>query len=258
MPMVRTEGGFTLVELLIAMSITVMIAAVSYQFLDSAIDARERGDQLMQEIEQIERFWQLLNGDIEHIANRPLPMPATGVDPLQSVLGDTDERVVMLAVPHNAFSLEALSGRQGAMIWFSRHAWHNPLASPRSELQRVLYRLSLDGTLYRDSWQESNQALGTPPMQSMPLLQAVEQVSWRFLPVGGSIQRSSIDDAGWITGWPGDAGVSVSDGAGENEILQRQRRLPAAIEVSLRVSGVGEVRRVFVLPMAFSAGGEST
>ncbi|MAY56853.1 MAG: type II secretion system protein GspJ [Gammaproteobacteria bacterium] len=252
MSMVRTEGGFTLVELLIAMSITVMIAAVSYQFLDSAIEARERGDQLMQEIEQIERFWQLLNGDIEHIANRPLPMPATGVDPLQSVLGDTDERVVMLAVPHNAFSLEALSGRQGAMIWFSRHAWHNPMASPRSELQRVLYRLSPDGTLYRDSWQESNQALGTPPMQSMPLLQAVEQVSWRFLPVGVTTQGSSIDDAGWISGWP------LAAAAGDNEILQRQRRLPAAIEVSLRVSGLGEVRRVFVLPMAFSAGGAST
>ncbi len=251
--MVRTERGFTLVELLIAMSITVMIAAVSYQFLDSAIEARERGDQLMQEIEQIERFWQLLNGDIEHIANRPLPMPATGVDPLQSVLGDTDERVVMLAVPHNAFSLEALSGRQGAMIWFSRHAWHNSLASPRSELQRVLYRLSPDGTLYRDSWQESNQALGTPPMQSMPLLQAVEQVSWRFLPVGGTTQGSSIDDAGWISGWP-----LASAAAGENEILKRQRRLPAAIEVSLQVSGLGEVRRVFVLPMAFSAGGTST
>ncbi|HBX37084.1 MAG TPA: hypothetical protein DEG76_07290 [Pseudohongiella sp.] len=113
--------------------------------------------------------------------------------------------------------------------------------------------MSPDGTLYRDSWQESNQALGTPPMQSMPLLQAVEQVSWRFLPVGGTTQGSSIDDAGWISGWP-----LASAAAGENEILKRQRRLPAAIEVSLQVSGLGEVRRVFVLPMAFSAGGTST
>lgn len=231
--------GFTLIELMIAMALTVMIGAVSYRFLDGAISASEQGSTMMDHLNSVERVWSLITADLEHIAARPLPTPAIGPDPLQNAFGAQGQRPALLAEFGPGFSLAQMSGREGAMLWFARHGWINPLQQRRANLQRVMYRID-DGTLRREYWAERNQPLDEPPTGSLPLLDNVQNVRLRYLPAG-----TAPIEGQWLLTWPpenrsADEQVSLSG--------LRPGLLPVAIEISFTTDYLGDVRRVLVLP----------
>jgi type II secretion system protein J len=150
-----TTRGFTLIELLIAMSLTVLIGGISYQFIDASLRAQTQGDAALSSLTAIEQTWQLMASDLHSSIDRPVVTPAVGAD-LLSVLdtGGTGEarRPSMMSAQLGNLSLADLLGRDGALLWFTRHGWVNPLGQPRSELQRVLYRLDNNGNLFRDYW----------------------------------------------------------------------------------------------------------
>ena len=77
---------------------------------------------------------------------------------------------------------------------FTRSGWHNPNAHPRSNLQRVNYRME-DEALWRDSYPVLDRAGDTEP-QSVKLLDGVEYMELAFL---GS--RASADSRGIVATW---------------------------------------------------------
>ncbi len=248
----NSQRGFTLIELLIAMALTALIGAMSYRFLDTALAVSEQGTDVLGQINEIERVWLLLASDLQQASPRSAARPAIGVDALATTDVLANGRPAMLSQAGGGIFLPSVLQRPGAQLWFVRAGWSNPLQQQRSELQRVAYRV-VDGALYRDYWPERNQNLAETPAGSLRLLQDVESLSFRFLPVG----RFPDEDA-WSREWPpmpgagGSAGTSagngaVSPGADRHAVDELAARLPAAVEVQLQSSQLGIISRVFLL-----------
>ena len=243
--------GFTLIELLIAMSLTVLIGGISYQFIDASLRAQTQGDAALSSLTAIEQTWQLMASDLHSSIDRPVMTPAVGAD-LLSVLdtGGTGEarRPSMMSAQLGNLSLADLLGRDGALLWFTRHGWVNPLGQPRSELQRVLYRLDNNGNLFRDYWPERNQQMSSMPQASLLLLENVQAISISFLP-----SRQTPDDSAWLPYWPlpsaqlPTVGQGVGQGADQGADQALNRFMPAAIRVLLQTPELGQVERIFLL-----------
>lgn len=223
----RCVSGFTLIELLIAMSLTVLIGAVSYRFLDGAINAGDSAAQRLQELNQMERLWTLLSADFGQAAARDLPSPAVGVDRLQGVFGPDSTAPALLSASGDGFFLSELTGRPDAELWLVRHGWTNPLQLPRSELQRVLYRLDSDGVVYRDYWQERNQSLASVPTGTVKIADDIESLTFRFL-----TPASEQLDAAWYPVWPPAPQIGG---------------LPRAVEITVESEAFGRIQRILTL-----------
>ena len=116
-----------------------------------------------------------------------------------------------------------LSGE--SVFALTRAGWANPAADvmpPRSSLQRVAWALE-DDKLVRSYWYHLDPVDETPSRRRQ-LLDRVESLSLRFLD----------EDGDWAEGWP----PPDTETPG----------LPAAIEMTLALEDLGEVRRVFALP----------
>ena len=112
-----------------------------------------------------------------------------------------------------------------AFLELTRAGWDNPaedVSPPRSDLQRVAW--SLEGTeLYRAYWYHLD-STDEAPNRRRRLLDRVEEVRLRFLDASGDWQES----------WPP---PDLEDPGP-----------PRAIEVTLVLEDLGDVRRVFALP----------
>lgn len=248
-PKPQKACGFTLIELLIAMSLTVLIGVISYRFLDASIRAQEQGDAAQQSLTALEQTWQLLASDLQHSIDRPVVTPATGADSLSGIGHTRDgelRRPSLMSAQFFDASLAQLLSQDGALLWFSRQGWVNPLAQQRSEIQRILYRLDDNGNLYRDYWPERNQALSAAPESSLLLLENVRSVQLGFLAAG-----QYPDDSAWVSQWPPAAGFPDQANPGGELNRLPERFLPSAVRISVefneQVVNGAAVERVLLL-----------
>ena len=125
------------------------------------------------------------------------------------------------------------------LLSFTRTGWHNPNDHPRSNLQRINYRLE-DGGLWRDSYAVLDRAADTEPQTGL-LLDEVDDLQLTFLPVLEALQvqtgGTTIDTANWSENWVADSSEPGQDLAP-----------PVAIEMMLQLEDWGEVRRIYALP----------
>jgi general secretion pathway protein J len=116
----RCQGGFTLMEVIVAIAIFALIGVASYRVLSSVTDADGRLELGAGQLRAFNRTIWLLQQDLEQLAQRPirdaggLSQPALRVD--------------------NGAELPLQLTRAGRA---------NPLELPRSNLQRVAWRLDL-------------------------------------------------------------------------------------------------------------------
>lgn len=113
-----TQGGFTLLEVLIATAITVLIGVSAVQLLSSIANASQASEETAAELAELQRFNQILSRDIEQYIQRDIRDEFGDVQPSLSTTGE--------------FPIE-----------FTRAGWRNsPIAEDaRSTLQRVAYQL---------------------------------------------------------------------------------------------------------------------
>ena len=161
----RRAGGFTLLELLIALAIFGLLSVMSYSGLKSVLDQHAGTDEAADRLGELQKIYLVMQRDIEQIVPRPV----------RSEYGDP---------------LPALEG--GEVLQFTRGGWSNPLQRPRSSLQRVGYAFQ-DNELVRYTWQVLDRAQDSLPLQQ-PLTGAVSNMSVRYL---------STEDA-WHANWPPD------------------------------------------------------
>jgi len=225
----RKNNGFTLVEVLVAIAITVIVATLAYGSFDSATRAAASSEAVLQEINGVETVWQVLNADLNHVIDRNLPQAAAGVTSGQqtpSFMGGDNQNSTSNFV-------------QGQYILrFSRDGWANALQQQRSDLQRIAYRWQ-DGQLWRDYWTERNQPLEDEPTGSRLLLENLQAIQIRFLP---NTAQNAINGP-WQIVWPAEQ-QNVNPASG----IQRKGRLPLALEVTLTIEELGDVQRIFSLP----------
>lgn len=160
------QGGFTLLEVLVAVAITALIGVGIWQVMSGVIKARTTVDSVSDRFEKLQRAMLLIERDIVQVVNRPI----------RGAYGDKQ------------FALTSLGDTY--FIQLTRQGWRNPLDDPRSELQRVAY--SLEGqTLHRWQWQVLDRAQDSKPVDQT-LLDNVISVKVRFMNQEGN----------WVDQWP--------------------------------------------------------
>lgn len=218
------QAGLTLLEMLIAMAISAIVAAMAYGFLSSARVAKESIDEALLTVSSLETVFQLLATDLHHVVDRELPAAAAG-------LGSVDPAPTFMGGEVSRGAANVLLGDY--VLRFVRDGWANPLQQQRSDLQRVGYRW-IDGELWRDYWPERNQPSDAAPAGTRLLIEDLEELRIRFLPA----TASELRDAAWLEHWPPE-GLDQSPGGSS---------LPLAVELTLTLEEVGDVQRIFSLP----------
>ena len=170
----KKPRGFTLLELLVAISIFAIISAMAYGGLARVLQDRDR-------LEVEHEFWRALSLTFARMEEDLSQARARSVRDLSgftlaALRGQpTDTRA--LAPPNIELT-------RGGVLTFD--------AGARSDMQRVAYRL-VEGSLQRLLWPVLDQAPQTKPLE-LPLMKNVESFQVRFYSPAGV----------WLDQWPAD------------------------------------------------------
>jgi general secretion pathway protein J len=150
------QSGFTLLEILIAVMITAIMASMAYTGLNSILDTSHHTQSRDERFTRIQLSMNYLVRDLRHVLGRSS----------RDSYGE----------PHP--SVETLDDGS-YLISFSRTGWSNPADKDRSHLQRVAYALE-NGDLVRYHWNHIDQGPGAEPYR-MVLLDQVDTLDFEFL-----------------------------------------------------------------------------
>src|SRR5690554_6298392 len=149
------EQGFTLLEVLIAITITSLIGVGTYQLFNSTMRTQAVMEEKGEKLERMQRAMAFISRDMQQLVPRPI----------RNGYGDQEF---------------ALTNRNSLyLLELTRLGWRNPMLAPRSELQRVIYEL-VDGKLYRSYYPVLDRAQETEAV-SQELLDEVEEITLQFL-----------------------------------------------------------------------------
>ncbi len=124
----RRVAGFTLLELLVAMSIFAIIGLGANQMLRTILQTHELAQAKIESLSAYTRALAVMQRDFNQLVYR-------------RVRDEYGEVLPALRLNSGPYPVE-----------FSRTGWNNPLGLPRSNLQRVAYELTDDGKLKRHFW----------------------------------------------------------------------------------------------------------
>lgn len=207
--------GFTLIEVLVAVTITAIIGVGAALTLQSGVKTKEAVEGRAEVLESMQKFQKTVASDLSQIVSRTV----------RNEFGD---------------SLYACTNlNELTLLEFSRTGWRDPktfLASlnpdssvkPRSNLQRIVYELEGDA-LYRYYWQVMDRAQDSEAVRQK-VLDQLAGVEIRFLDENNE----------WSDQWPSSSLLS-------NEDLDAMRILPKAIEMTVDHAIFGSIRRLHLL-----------
>lgn len=161
----RKQSGFTLFELLVAVTIFGIVSAMAYSGLMQVMNARDHVGKVEKRLAAIQITFLHIERDLQHVVARPI---RNGYGTIEGELvGDelADYRLIL-----------------------TRGGRHIPNRVAKSNLQRVGYLLE-DEILYRMSWPVLDQAQDTEPRKTQ-VLANVENVEVRFLTSKGEWENS--------------------------------------------------------------------
>lgn len=213
------DKGFTLLELLVAMSIFALLSIMAYAGLDTVLDTRRILEENMDRLSEVQKSVLFISRDIRQIVDRGI----------RDEYGDYQPAL-------SASSLNV--GLDTPIIEFTHSGYSNPLGAKRSHLQRIAYHLK-DNVLYRDSWQVLDRAQDSRPYKAR-LCSNVESVGFRYLDEKGE----------WHTQWPpvNNATGAQATGQPNGTATAGATRLPQAVEFRLKLSDWGTITRLLQLP----------
>jgi general secretion pathway protein J len=206
----RRAGGFTLVEVLVALAIFALIGLLSAQILTRIVDARARTEARGDRLLAVQRAVLRLERDLLQAVDRPV----------RDRFGDSEP---------------ALRAELPGVLTFTRDGWRNPLELPRSDLQRVQWRLGEEGTLERAFWTVLDRA-----EDSRPLVQAVLEGVDAF-----AVTVIDAEGAEWEAWPPTDPSAGFVPLPGEDP----ESTPPAvALRVAFEAAPWGRIERLLPLP----------
>ncbi|MES2604228.1 MAG: type II secretion system minor pseudopilin GspJ [Pseudomonadota bacterium] len=213
----RHADGFTLVELLLAVALSAVIAALAYAGINSGMQAALSLETEVHNLTELQRALSIIEEDLLQVRLRP-------------VMHGVDYREPALVSNNSADSL----------LEFTRGGFANPLQLPRSDLLRVRYVLR-GGSLWREHWSQLDRvdALQTP--QRVMLLSDVTGIELEFLAEQPGVipDLLSLQEAGgaWQRYWDS-----------EDPRTALTAPLPLAIRLTLTTTQYAQVQRVVELP----------
>jgi len=215
--------GFTLIEVLIAMTLTVVVATIAYSGLSAVLDSLDQTRQATNRTSELSKALRMISRDVNQSVNRSIRDELGFVE--GAMIGGDSYR---------------------GMLGLTRAGWMNMGSTPRSHLERVYYYLE-DDTLYRmrstaldRSYRLDPDNPAVPGDGAIPILQGVSQFEVVFLApslIASLPSRPSngeLDTSRWLRDW-GAEGTPNQD-------------LPVALAVRLTLVDLGDMERVYVFP----------
>jgi general secretion pathway protein J len=150
------QRGFTLLELLVALTVFAILSVIAYGGLRSLLYTQANVEAAMQRLTQVQMAFHFLARDIEEAVSRGI----------RDEYGQSKP-----ALYSGGFNQE--------LITLTRIGWDNPLEQPRSSLERLGYRLQED-RLLRMHWDTLDQGGPSEPRET-EILDRVKEVKLRFL-----------------------------------------------------------------------------
>jgi len=197
----RVPAGFTLLELLVALAIFSLLAVMSYGGLRTVLEQESVTTQEAGQLARLQKLYLIMQRDLEQVVPR-------------TVRDEYGE------------SQPALVGADTLQL--TRDGWSNPLAYPRSTLQRVGYVYETD-QLVRYSWVVLDRAQDSVPLRQ-PLSDEISAMQLRYLDKQNE----------WRTQWP-DPQAGLDTGKVSED-------LPRAVEVTLEHKRYGQLVWLFRMP----------
>ncbi|MDN5864280.1 MAG: type II secretion system minor pseudopilin GspJ [Gammaproteobacteria bacterium] len=155
-PHASRSRGFTLIEILVAVTILIILAVAAYGGLNALIKAREITQEHDRHFQQLQLAMATITRDLRQASTRPVRLTSG---------------VLVPAMMGGANNIPALA--------FTRAGRPNPLLLSRSGLQRVGYTVE-DGKLERISFDVLDRAIAPTP-QRQTLLDGVQAISLAFM-----------------------------------------------------------------------------
>ena len=221
----REQQGFTLIEVLIAMSLTVVVASIAYSGLSAVLDSLDQTRQAMNRTSELSKALRMISRDVNQSVNRSI----------RDELGFTEPAMI---------GGDSYRG----MLGLTRSGWMSMGSTPRSHLERVYYYLD-DNTLYRmrstvldRSYRLDPDNPTVPGDGAVAMLEGVTRFDVVFLSpelissLPSRPSDGSLDTSRWLRDW----GVEGTP----------NQELPVALEIRLTIDGLGDMERVYVLPQS--------
>lgn len=206
----RGSGGFTLLEMLVAMALLALLGLAAALTLNSGLRSQQVMGESIESLQRLQLTQQLLRRDLEQLVVR------------QGRNERGDVRTQVLVAPAGGDS-------QGLLLDFYKTGRRIlSRSSPGSGLERVRYRLR-DGQLIRESSPLIDTPVGTK-WHSATLLEAVADVDLRF-----------FYNHTWVDQWP-----PLHGAAGQGSAAM----LPQALELTIETDRYGAVAQIVLLPSA--------
>ncbi len=156
--------GFTLIEVLIAVTVFAVLAGAVYVTLNTLADAAFVQRQRSVDLADLQRALARLDADVRQLTTRPVRAANVSVQP-------------------------ALDGRR-TRLEGSRTGWLNPQQQRRSDIQRFAWSIDSD-SLIRTSWPVTDPA-GMTPSHDETVLSDVLSLEFAYLDAAGQ----------WLDSWP--------------------------------------------------------
>ncbi|HEU0195847.1 MAG TPA: type II secretion system minor pseudopilin GspJ [Nevskiaceae bacterium] len=225
-PRCAPADGFTLLELLVAIGVFAVMAAMAYGGLISVLDIRAQLQDRFDRTAAYQKAYWLMRDDFQNGLNRPI---RDGADSVRFALQYTP-------LDHE--------------VDFTRGGFPNPLHLPRSTLRRIGYFWDSDKkALVRRTWPVLDRTSTTQAVDTV-LLTEVEALHWRFLATTGQ----------WYPRWPTAAALAQAltnpTGAAPNaaDVPQNSPVPPAAVELTMETRDWGKLRLLFAYGLPQLAG----
>jgi general secretion pathway protein J len=248
-----SAGGFTLVEILVALLILAIMAALGYSTYRAARISAERTEESLKRSREIEFGMRIMVADFAQLVPRPVRdiLGQSRLPALRGTPGGGNVTATSASLGANGVGSSAASGMsfnsdspsQGlsfnsgsalgastdlsalSMVDFTRAGWSNTAGQQRSTLQRVSY--ALVGDVLKRSYQTNLDTVqGNKPVVQ-DLLTGVKGVRLRYLD----------GNQAWQNQWPESTTIQNSSTAD----LQSR---PVAIEIIIQFKDWGAIRRL--------------
>ncbi len=156
--------GFTLLELLVALTIFALISVALFGSLTSMIETKQHLEADSNKLRELQTAFRIIGRDIEQTIDRSI------------------------RVPYQQLLPALMWTEQPANLELTVNGRRNPVRLKRSSLQRVAYRLE-DDLLIKDTWLVLDRAIDSEPF-SQVLLRDVEGFEMSFVGKDGVSSRS--------------------------------------------------------------------
>ncbi|MDM3872565.1 type II secretion system minor pseudopilin GspJ [Porticoccus sp. W117] len=220
------QQGFTLLEVMVALSIFSIIGIGSWQVLNQVLQSQETAKNRDAALADLQRGIWIMARDLRNVSNRPIRNEYHQIEPAISTL------------------------ESGHSLTFTRSGWDNPTQQPRGHLQRVSYRINSTRTpqgnrefqLIRTYWDVLDRVSNSVPHEQV-LIPGVSDMEIRFL------DRDGIPRSHWPPSSLDQSDNNNSEGTKADSAEKKlpQHPLPLGITVRLVTEQFGEITRTFAL-----------